>query len=103
MNKRSYKQFFHGKQITKTSHDSKPIQWIPFSNLDTYNSETGKFRSRRKFGYDGWAYKDLDTADIKHPKDHVHDINKGCRSSARQPNKSEKIELKKAKKKRRFL
>lgn len=100
---KSYKQFFHSKKISKTTYGRKPMKWFPKSYLDTYNTETGKFRSRRKFGPDGWAYKDMDTADEKHPKDHVHDIHQGKRFEARSPNKSEKKEFKKAKKKRRFL
>ena len=42
-----YKQFFHGNGITKTTHGQKPMKWIPDSYLDTYNAETGMFRSRR--------------------------------------------------------
>lgn len=100
---KSYKQFFHGKRIPKSSHGRKPMKWIPKSYLDTYNAESGKFRSRRKFGADGWAYKDMDTADEMHQQDHVHDIHKGNRFDARKPSKEEKKEFKKAKKKRRFL
>ena len=78
------------------------MKWHPKSYIDTYNAENGKFRSRRKFGKDGWAYKDMDTADKKHPRDHVHDIHKGNRFDARPPSKAEKKEFKKAKQKRRF-
>ena len=98
-----YKQFFHGKGIPKTAFGQKPMKWFPWTYIDTYNADTGRFRSRRKFGSDGWAYKDLDTADKKHPRDHVHDIHKGSRFDARKPSRAEKQELKKAKKKRRFL
>ncbi len=101
---KSYKQFFYGKGMPKTTHGSKPMKWLPRSYIDTYNVETGRFRSRRKFGSDGWAYKDMDTADEKHPRDHVHDIDHGYRSkNPRDPNKTEKKEFEKAKKKRRFL
>ena len=101
--KKSYKQFFHGKEISKTSLDKKPMKWIPLTYIDTYNVKTGRFRSRRKFGEDGWAYKDMDTADEKHPRDHVHDIYKGNRFDGRNPNNAEKKEFKNAKKKRRFF
>ncbi len=101
--RKEYKQFFHSKGMPKTTRASKPITWFPWSYLDTYNTETGKFRSRRKFGSDGWAYKDMDVADEKHPRDHIHDIYRGNRSkNPRDPSKLEKEELKKAKKKRRF-
>lgn len=104
MRGKPYKQFFHGKQISKTTHGSKPMKWIPWTYIDTYNAQNGRFRSRRKFGFDGWAYKDMDTADERHPYDHVHEIIYGIRSKKpRFPNKSETIELQKAKKKRRFL
>lgn len=79
------------------------MRWLAYSYVDTYNAENGKFRSRRKFGSDGWAYKDMDTADKKHPQDHVHDIHQGMRFDARLPSKFEKQEFKKAKKKRRFF
>ena len=103
MSKRSYKQFHHGKGISKTPFGQKPMRWFPFTYIDTYNVKTGRFRSRRKFGKDGLAYKDMDTADLKHPSDHIHDIRKGKRFDARNPNKSEKKELQKAKRKRRFM
>ncbi len=98
-----YKQFFHGKGMPKTARGSKPMKWFPWSYLDTYNAETGKFRFRRKFGSDGWAYKDMDTADEKHPRDHIHDIRRGKRFDSRKPSKAENKEFEKAKKKRRFL
>ncbi|MGN1042948.1 MAG: hypothetical protein ACI4SK_05650 [Christensenellales bacterium] len=102
--KKSYKQFFHGKNIHKTNEQHKPIKWKPNTYIDTYNAETGIFRSRRKFGKDGWAYKDMDTADSHRPHDHIHDWNGKQRAKEpRAPNKQEKNELKKAKRKRRFL
>lgn len=103
MSKRPYKQFYHGKGIPKTSFGQKPMKWFPSTYIDTYDASTGRFRSRRKFGADGWAYKDMDTADKKHPRDHVHDIERGDRFDSRSPSKVEKKEFKKAKKKRRFL
>lgn len=103
MRKKPYKQFFHGKGVPKSMYGSKPMKWFPWSYIDTYNAETGKFRSRRKFGRDGWAYKDMDTADEHKPYDHVHDIQRGTRAADRKPNKTERKEFYKAKKKRRFL
>ena len=103
MSRKPYKQFHHGKGISKTAYDRKPMKWFPWTYIDTYNVDNGMFRSRRKFGSDGWAYKDLDTSDNHKPYDHVHDIQKGKRSSDRKPNKQERKEFEKAKKKRRFL
>ena len=79
MSRKPYKQFHHGKGFPKTQYKSKPFKWIPFSYIDTYNAYTGRFRSRRKFGSDGWAYKDLDMPDNHKPYDHVHDIKNGKR------------------------
>lgn len=98
-----YKQFFHGKELSKTPYGRKPMKWIPNTYIDTYSTQTGRFRSRRKFGKDGWAYKDMDTADEVHKYDHIHDIFKCNRLKARKPNKKEKKEFKKAKRKRSFL
>lgn len=103
MSKKPYKQFYHSKGISKTTFGQKPMKWFPWTFLDTYNAKTGYFRSRRKYGYDGWAYKDMDTADEKHPRDHIHDIYRGKRFDARKPTKIERKEFKKAKRKRRFL
>lgn len=104
MSRKPYKQFHHGKGILKTLFGQKPMKWFPWTYIDTYNSDTGKFRSRRKFGFDGWAYIDMDTADEKHPHDHIHEISRGNRSKKpRLPNKTEKTEFQKAKKKRRFM
>ena len=103
MNK-SYKQFHYGKNYPKTVSKSKPFKWIPNSYIDTYNIETGKFRARRKYGTNGLVYKDMDTADSHRPYDHIHDWKGKQRSKQpRVPNKQEKAELKKAKRKRRFL
>lgn len=104
MNKRSYKQFICGKGVPKSAKASKPMKWIPKSYIDTYSIATGNFRSRRKFGSNGWVYKDMDVADQHRPYDHVHDIKMRVRSKIpRLPNFIEKKELDKAKKKRRFL
>ncbi|MBQ3589960.1 MAG: hypothetical protein II980_05880, partial [Clostridia bacterium] len=73
-------------------------------NLDTYNSTTGAFRSRRKFGVTGFAVKDMDVSDEKHPIDHVHDFKNGKRIKIpRKPTKKERKEFRKAKRKRRIL
>lgn len=98
MNKQ-YKQFINSKDALQ----HKPIKWHPNTFLDTYNEVTGKFRSRRKYGKDGFAYKDMDTADLHRPYDHIHDWQDQTRSKTpRNPNKQEKKEFKKAKRKRRF-
>ena len=87
-----------------TLSKSKPFKWIPNSYIDTYNIETGKFRTRRKYGKNGLVYKDMDTSDSHRPYDHIHDWNGKQRAKQpRVPNKQEKAELKKAKRKRRFL
>ena len=104
MSRKPYKQFHHGKELPKTSFGRKPMKWFPWTYIDTYNADTGSFRSRRKFGSDGLAYKDMDAADEVHKGDHIHDIHCGQRSkNPRKPNKYERKEFKKAKKKRRFL
>ena len=103
MSKKPYKQFFHSKGVSRTAFGKKTMKWVPWTYLDTYNAENGRFRSRRKYGYDGWAYKDMDTPDEHKPYDHVHDIQKGRRAPDRRPNKQERMEFEKAKRKRRFL
>ena len=102
---KKYKQFFHGKNVPKTRTQSKPTKGVPNTNLDTYNSITGQFRSRRKFGSNGQAYKDMDVADEHRNYDHVHFYRGKKRSEAtlKMPDKKEKREFKKAKKKRRFF
>lgn len=101
---KKYKQFFQGKDIHKNNTNSKPLTGIPNTNLDTYHSVTGMFRSRRKFGSTGFATKDMDVSDEKHPYDHVHDFENGKRSKIRRkPTKKERKEFKKAKRKRRFF
>ena len=102
MSQRTYKQFFYGKNIPKTNTKSRPSKWIPNTFIDTYNTQTGSFRSRRKYGADGYMIKDLDVSDNHRPYDHVHDYN-ADRRSVRNPTKKEKYEFYKAKKKRRFF
>ena len=76
----------------------------PKTNFDTYHKTKGHFIRRRKFGDDGYAIKDYDMADDHKSYDHVHDISrdKGRNPLDRYPNKKEKSEIRKAKKKRRF-
>lgn len=56
MKKKPYKQFHHGKGLSKTPFGQKPMKWFPWTYIDTYNAETGRFRSRRKFGKDAIFY-----------------------------------------------
>lgn len=100
---KKYKQFFHGKDIPKSRTGRKPTKGEPNTNLDTYNSKTGLFRSRRKFDSKGFAYKDMDVADEHKNYDHVHDFIETHRENDRNPTKKEKREFKKAKRKRRFF
>ncbi len=75
----------------------------PNTNMDIYRKRDGRFHRRRKFGKDGYATKDLDSAEGEpNQGDHVHDINKGKRSTKhREPTKKEQREINKAKRKRR--
>ena len=99
-----HKFFFHGKDYPKSNLKNKPLQGAPNSFLDTYSVKSGRFVSRRKFGADGLAYKDLDVADNHRPYDHVHKIHGTKRSiNPDHPNKQERLEFKKAKKKRSFF
>lgn len=101
--KRKNNQFSIGKNVPKNDSGRKPMYGAPNSNLDTYNKKDGTFRSRRKYGQSGYAIKDMDAADKHKPYDHVHDIDTDNRPHAdRAPDKKEKRELKKAKRKRRF-
>ncbi len=101
--KRKNNQFYVGKGGYKTDKGWKPMRAEPMSNIDTYDKRNGKFKSRRRFGKDGHAEKDLDTAHIKVPYDHVHDVSNGFHTdNHRKPTKSERREIDKAKKKRRF-
>ena len=79
MIRKFYMQFHHGKGISKSALYRKPMKWFPWTYIDTYNPDTGRFRPRRKFGYDGWAYKDLDTPDNHNPYDYCKQ-NKSVRS-----------------------
>lgn len=73
------------------------------TNLDFYDKATGKFVSRRKFGIDGNADKDLDKRHYSHGnKDHAHDYDGKKRGKERPLTTKEKREVDKASKKRRF-
>ena len=99
-----YKQIYHGKNLQKTNKGSKPKEWIPNTYIDTYNAYTGRFRSRRKFGKNGYATMDMEVGDEHRPYDHVHDYVSNKRNEIpRLPNKKEEVEFRKAKVKRRFL
>ena len=100
-----YEKFYHGKGISKNDISSKPLCAEPNSYIDSYVKKNGKFASRRKFNNKGKAYIDLDTGHNHRPFDHVHDLISvhDFHKDYRLPTKREKRELKKAKKKRRFM
>lgn len=80
-----------------------PLEGPPNTNLDFYDKKTGKFISRRKFGQDGTANKDLDKRHSSHGKmDHAHDFKGKKRGNERPLTSKEKREVNKASKKRRF-
>lgn len=87
----------------RTDELCSPIVGPPNTNLDFYDKKTGKFISRRKFGRDGTANKDLDKRHISHGKtDHAHDYKGKQRGVERPLNAKERREVNKASKKRRF-
>ena len=95
--------YYHGKGIPKTKGGRWPFEGAPGTNVDKRNVRDGSLVTRRKIGQDGRAYKDLDAAYEKHkPYDHVHDIVGTLRSEERSPDKKEKREFKKAKRKRKI-
>ncbi len=101
--KRKNNQFYWSKDVPKTDNGRKPFVGSPNSNMDTYDKKDGRFSSRRRFGNDGYAVKDLDIADSHKSYDHVHEITYNYRSlDDRKPSKQEQREINKAKKKRRF-
>ena len=102
---RKYKSFYQGKGVSKTDTSTRPLKAEPRSFIDTYDKATGMFKSRRKYDSTGNAYRDLDAGHEHKPFDHVHDYTskKDIHKENRLPNKSEKREFKKAKKKRRFM
>lgn len=102
-NKKKERYWYFGKNLPKTDLSRSPIKGEPNSNIDFYETKNGKFHRRRKIGYDGRAYVDLDVADITHKEDHANDyLSDGRRCVPRILTKKEKKELNKAKKKRRF-
>lgn len=100
--KKTTKVFYIGKNIRSDSRLT-PIKGEPNTNLDIYGKSDGKLRTRKKYGKDGFAIRDLDVGHYNHNKgDHAHDYHGVFRSEKRSLSKKEKSELKKAKRKRRF-
>lgn len=100
--KKETKKFYIGKNI-KSDEARSPVKGSPNTNLDFYDKKSGTFLSRRKFGNDGNAQKDIDKGHSDHNKeDHVHDYKDSKRLGDRNLSKKERRELQKAKKKRRF-
>jgi hypothetical protein len=96
------KNFYIGKGIKSDSFRSS-LKGSPNTNLDTYNKETGKFCSRKKYGNDGCVVKDLEVGHFDHNmNDHAHDYEGWNRLDYRDLSRKEQRELSKAKKKRRF-
>lgn len=105
MSRKRKNNFFHIFKGGKDDKAVKPLQGAPNTNLDTYDKRDGRFKSRRKFGNDGNAVVDLDTAHIEGTNDHAHDIDvnkKQPRSDEhRNLTRKEKREINKAKRKRK--
>ena len=101
--KKTTKIFFYGKNLKKSDSVHSPISGEKNSNIDFYNKYTGKFHRRRKIGNKGFAIKDYDAPDYHKPKYHVHDFI-GLRRNEidRPPNRKERREINKIRKKRRF-
>lgn len=97
-----YKKFYIGKNLPQ-SNDEKPLKGEPNSFIDEYYIKTGNFSSRRKIGKNGLAVKDMDVADYKHKKDHVHDFDGSFRGLKRDPDKREVKEFNKLKRRRKFM
>lgn len=95
---------FHLEKGKKGDYHTSFVGY-PNSNMDTYRKKDGHFIGRRKYGRDGYAIKDYDTADSHKNYDHVHDITRasGRNSKERKPDKREAREINKAKRKRRIL
>lgn len=102
---RKYKSFYQGKGISKNDKSAKPLRAESNTFVDTYDKKTGIFKSRRKYNGQGNAYRDLDVGHEHRPFDHVHDFStrEDIHKNFRLPDKREKTELKKAKRKRRFM
>lgn len=102
-NKKVETRSFHLSKGNKTDKRLKPLKGAPNTNLDTYGKEDGRLRNRRKYGKDGFAVKDYDIADKHKPYDHVHGFSGNERiKKDRKPDKKERREIEKAKRKRRF-
>lgn len=109
MSRKQKRHFFHLFKGGKDDKGTTPLHGAPNTNLDTYDKRNGRFKSRRKFGKDGNAFVDLDTAhgcksDIGY--DHAHDIdvkNKVQPRSIvhRKLTRKERCEINKAKRKRK--
>ncbi len=95
-------QFYVGKGY-KSDKGRKPTTGAPNSNTDTYNKKDGKFKTRRRYGSDGYPVKDLDIKHNENESDHVHKWTGIHRGEHESLSKSERRELNKAKRKRRFL
>ncbi len=104
MGKNGNRVFHLGKGF-ENDDQRTPMRGEPNTNLDTREKATGKLHSRRKFGADGKAVKDLDVGSDVHADDHAHDIifdgSKPDRQLKRNLSKKEQREINKAKKKRR--
>lgn len=105
MSRKRKNYFFHIFKGGKDNNGTTPLKGAPNTNLDTYDMRNGRFKSRRKFGNDGNAVVDLDTADGHKDYDHAHDIdvNKTPKRSKedRELTRKEKRELNRAKRKRK--
>lgn len=103
MSRKKTTNYFHiGKNISKNDSLLTPMHGYSNTNFDTYHKESGKIKSRRKFDNNGDFLKDLDVADKHKPYDHVHENIAGKRGSDRSPDKKEKKEFYKIKRKRKF-
>ena len=101
--KRKGRQLYHiGKGILTDGHTG--FYGEPNTNLDTYRKSDGMFYRRRKFGKNGFAVKDYDMPDEHKNSVHVHLITPqtGRDPVSKDPNKKERREINKAKKKRRL-
>ena len=89
-----------GKGIRGEGHTK--LDGAPNTNLDIYQKDDGRLRTRRKFGADGKAFVDLDAPSYFHSQGHAHDIVDGERKNKRSFNERERREFNKAKRKRRI-
>ena len=108
MSRKQKRNFFRVFKGGKNDDGLTPLHGAPNTNLDTYDKRNGRFKSRRKYGNDGNAYVDLDTAHGCKSNvgyDHAHDIdvNKEPKRSKEHRNltRKERREINKAKRKRK--